>query len=199
VAAEVVRFDHKLECHPLRTHDQVISLVLEESWDVFVAIWPDQMAAHAATIAITREPGVELQASELVYCGVGAALIAIRPRSSSTYAESERLAGLLSGMLRQLALQLAYREIGSQQTSALAPASTDSAHLEQLVRELNARLTILVHCAQSLMNSVGSDVSVREFTADLLEAAAAIAETSKQLVLLAMAGPSEPSSWTGSM
>jgi hypothetical protein len=188
LAADVVRFDHTLECHPLRTQDQVFSLIHQTSWDVFIGIWPDQIAARTASIAITRQAAVELHASELVYCGAGAALIAIRPRSSSMQAQAERLAGSLSGILRQLALQLAFREMGSQTAPALAPADTDPAHVEHLVRELNDQLTILVNCAQSLVNLVGSSASARGFAADLLEAAANIAETSKQFVRLAGSG-----------
>jgi hypothetical protein len=60
--------------------------------------------------------------------------------------------------------------------------------VEHLVRELNDQLTILVNCAQSLVNLVGSSASARGFAADLLEAAANIAETSKQFVRLAGSG-----------
>jgi hypothetical protein len=182
LAAEVVRFEHTLECHPLRTQGQVISLMQETSWDVFVGIWPDHIAARSALIAITRQAAVELHASELVYCGAGAALIVIRSRSTSTQEEAERLAGWLRAILRQLALRLAYGETGSQPPPALPPPAKDLAHLEQLVRKLNDEMTILINSAQSLVNLAGNNAAARASAADLLEAAANIAETLKEFI-----------------
>src|SRR5690349_10263522 len=115
IAAEVVRFEHTLECHPLQTREQVISLISGLSWSVFIGIFPDHDTAAATSMAISRETGRELQASELVYCGAGAGVIAIRRCEARAQAKAQHLAGSVRGMLRQLAVQLAYQEIGSQQ------------------------------------------------------------------------------------
>jgi hypothetical protein len=164
--------------------DQVITLIGERSWSVFIGIFPDHNAATAASTAISRETGGELQASELVYCGVGAAVIAIRRCDPMVQVKARHLAGSVSGMLRQLAVQLAYREMGPQQASAAPPADTDAAQLRRISQELNDQLTILVNGAESLLLLVERDARARQFAIDLLVAAAHVAEMAKKLIAL---------------
>ncbi len=185
LASEIVKFDHKLEYYPLNSAEEVGPLIRERPWDVFAGIWPDHELTAPVSSMLAAEFGASLQSQSVIRCGPGAVLIAIR-RCGARQAETRRLAGALSHVLRELAAQLLLEQLGPY-VAAIVDTRMDAGELAQ---ELNNLLTVLVKSGETLLRQLRADPTAHKHAADVLQAATRIAAVADQLARLAPGMPS---------